>query len=519
LNVSHNKLKTIPFEIKRAVPSKKMDSFFAPTAERATQPLPALKILHASHNQLKSNSLQLGHFPKDLVEFDLSHNDLGPSGNLLNTLSTLGQLRTVKLTSCGLTDASFRAGSIHFKSLQTLNLGENDGLTEDAVKNSLVERTLEIGPTDSGLRGVLNVVIGKPGPAREAWEVEAEQRFRSRKVSGNPKNTSTFNIGNEPVPTKTPATKSTPAPPATSAPKTVRKSEEPPKEAWELEAEQGLLTEGGKRRARAAAAAAAAAGSAISPKALTKDLAGLPLSGNGNSSGSGEPPSLVQFYDGPHATLTLPKSQPQPRTHNRSFSVITASGPANAMNFVASPPTLPLPSILSQAFANSIRVLIVSSRRMDSSITLPSTGVSSAILPHLEELCMDNCNLASEVPISTENGFNSSNKAPLLETIAALFPSLNTLELSYNDLTTLTGLSTLLTPDAAKKRKGLKSLKLRGNHISSLEPLEELASVWRDGPGIEGWRGEEIDLRDNEIGRVSIASLYYYYYSVRLVSD
>jgi Leucine-rich repeat (LRR) protein len=485
LNVSHNKLSKIPFKIINTSTRTKSDSFFSATVERATVPLPALKLLLASHNTLRADLLQIDHIPRELMEIDLSYNELGQSTLLLAKLSTLEHLKTLRLTSCGLDDSSFTPNSNLFRTLHVLDLGENEELSELAVLHSLNEREVAVGPSNSNIKGVLNVVMGKPGPAKEAWEIEAENRTKLRKSSATPD--SVFSIGGHSTASvKSPKQQHVSVPPV--------QPEQPIKEAWEIEAEQGLLTEGGRRRARAAAAVGDPSPRPISPV----DVSHLSISG---SSGG---PSLVQFYDGPHATLTLPRSQPQLRTHNRSFSLVATSMSSNVSDLVVPAPTMPLPAILSQSFANNIRVLILSNRRMESSIVLPSTGLASPILPHLDELDLNNCNLSSLASISSDSNQSPVSKEPVFDIIGALFPSLSILDLSYNALTTLSGVSTLMVPDPEKKRKGLTTLRLRGNRLASLEPFEELAAKWHsNGGGVEGWRGEELDLRDNEIGRVS----------------
>lgn len=426
------------------------------------------------------------------MDVDFSNNSLGQISTLLSKLSALEHLRTLRLVCCELNDSSFTPVSNLFKSLHLLDLGDNEDLSEEAVRRSLTKRDMVVGPSVSNLQGGFNVIIGKPGLVKEAWEIEAENRTRLRKGSATPE--SVFSIGGR----SNASAKSPKQPKLPAAVPVATPPREPVKESWEVEAEQGLLTEGGKRRARAAAAAAAVAAEA-NPRAVSPvDVSQFSLSPNSNG------PSLIQFYDGPHATLTLPQSQVQSRSHNRSFSLVSPAMTANASDFLVPPPTMPLPTILSQPFANNIKVLILSNRRMESSIILPSTGLTSPILPHLDELDLSNCNLTNPVPTSSDpNQSLTTTKEPLFDIIAALFPSLSTLDLSYNALTTLSGVATLMIPDAEKKRKGLTTLRLRGNRLSSLEPVEELASKWHGGGSVEGWRGEELDLRDNEIGRVS----------------
>ena len=90
------------------------------------------------------------------------------------------------------------------------------------------------------------------------------------------------------------------------------KKDPPQKESWEMEAEQGLLTEGGRRRARAAAAAAASAEANVGTSgvhSLSRKTSSLGL-------------SLInpQYYSEKTSTLTLPPSAPASKGHSRAFS-------------------------------------------------------------------------------------------------------------------------------------------------------------------------------------------------------
>ncbi|KAG8816088.1 hypothetical protein FRC17_000468, partial [Serendipita sp. 399] len=500
LNVSHNKLRTLPFEIKENLSLRtRSESFFSVTIERAKVPLPSLMLLNASHNMLTPKAVHLPSLPRGLVDVDLSHNELSKASSLITAIAKLAHIRTLKLASCSLTNESFPSRLTPSRSLHHLDLGENDAMSEAAVRHALQDVEMEIGPTHTHIQGILNVTFGKPGPVLEDWEIEAERRARQRKTSATSESVFSVRSETSKVGSRRPSLQTS----ASAKSRSVAVSPPPPpvKEGWEIEAEQGLLTEGGRRRARAAAAAAKAVAHAVSDdhgvSQISSGVSSLSISSGSSSS------SLIQFYDGPHATLTLPRSQPQPRTHNRSFSVVPSSASTNASELTVPLPTLPLPSILSQSFASSIKVLVLSSRKMETTFVLPSTGLSDPVLPHLEELSLDSCNLASEVPVSQESSTTPSMpKESLLHVIASLFPTLSTLDLSYNALTTLAGVGVLFTPDAEKKRKGLTTLRVRGNRLVSLEPLEEVASQWKGSGGIPGWRGEEIDLRDNEIGRL-----------------
>jgi hypothetical protein len=454
---------------------------FSPNLERSTEPFPALKTLRASHNQINALAVDSSDLPRNLVEVDFSSNDLGDSAALFGALAALSSLQTLCIASCNLEPTSFPpASGPNFPKLNLLDASENLALKEQVVAAAIKGREIEIGTTENLVDGGVKVIIGKKGLMREAWEIEAERRVRRRlgPVPGpGPEPEPEPESGPLPVPTKKAAK------PALATAKAA-----PVKEAWELKAEQGLMTEGGRRRARALAAAAEA--EAASPTAAA----------HASTSPGRTAPLLTSFFDGPHSTLILPQSQP--RSHNRNFSSVALPRPANPAELLVPSPTLPLVTILEQPFVNSIRTLVLTGRRMDSCFSLPSTGKSHSHLPNLDELRLDNCNLGSTVQITSEGGLGS--KESLIELIGNLFPSLGTLDLSNNALTSLAGIAPLFTPDGGMKRKGLKVLRVRGNRVDSLETLEELAGTWRSGSGIEGWRVEEIDLRDNELIKVSV---------------
>jgi len=460
-------------------------SLFSPNLERASEPFPALKTLRANHNQIKALSVDSGDLPRNLVEVDFSSNDLGDSATLFGALAALPSLQMLWMASCNLEPISFPpASQSNFPRLRLLDVSENPALTEQVVAAAIKDREIEIGTTENLLDGGAKVVIGKKRPMKETWEIEAERRVRVKRW---PQPEPEPEPEPEPVSGPLPMPTNTAAKPATSL---VTAKAASVKEVWELEAEQGLMTEGGRRRARALAAAAEV--EATSPTVAH---------GQTPTSPGRTATLLTSFFDGPHSTLILPQSQP--RAHNRNFSSVVLPRPTNAAELLVPSPTFPLATILEQPFLNSIRTLVLTGRRMDPSFALPSTGKAHSYLPNLDELRLDGCNVGNSVQITSEGGL--STKEPVIELIGNLFPSLGTLDLSNNALTSLAGIAPLLTPDEGAKRKGLKVLRVRGNRIDSLETLEELAGAWRSGSGIQGWRGEEIDLRDNELIKVSVA--------------
>ncbi|CAG8697554.1 1194_t:CDS:1, partial [Acaulospora colombiana] len=304
LNISHNKLTQIPLIIQAESMSRaRSESFFSATVERAKVTLPSLRVLQASHNQLRSDTFPPQHLPKELLELDISNNPLGPAKPLLTALEGLERLKILRMASCDLIDDGFPTKMGKFPALQLLDLGDNEKLSEDKVADAMGDREFEIGPTNTNSTVKLHVIAGKPGPVKEAWEIEAENRARTRKVSSK--------LGA--AATTTPASPRTNTGRGSVVSPTPARVEEPQKEQWEIEAEQGLLTEAGRRRARAAAATSS---SATTTQASTSKPSLATEMSNMSISATPGVPSLVQFYDGPHATLTLPQSQPQSRTHN-----------------------------------------------------------------------------------------------------------------------------------------------------------------------------------------------------------
>lgn len=542
LNVSYNTLTNLPFNAYfTSVGSRprnninKSTDFFAPERVRANTPLPKLLVIEASHNCITADSIDTV-LPRTLIKLDLSENPLGSSRTLLKTLANLPRLKHILMEKADIGDDSFLPDlffSVSFPSLKVLDLAET-GVTKEAISTALKAMKQELNhdfTCDDPPDGVTRVIIGKK-IIKEAWEIELERRTHGRinksynlsgEWDGAPRPTSI-----SPVPSlasNVPSVRS-------SSSRVTKNVREVVKEAWELEAEAGLLTEGGQRRARAAAAAT----EQDSKK-------------NGDAIGMGRPtshsrsppiPSLTlsspQFYSPSTQTLTLPPSQPpKPAGHNRAFSLATkmtpSSSTSSAADMAVPPPSLPLNIIAIQPFAHSLRSLILVNRRADRSLALPSsTSVDhEGFLPCLEELDLEGCNFSDMVPVlradvspslssspPSSPATSSRTNEPLLPLLATLFPSLRTLNLSYNALA-----SSALTPDAlcalvlafhsdgqrdngviAATKKGLRHLRLRGNRITDLDGFTGLADMFKGNRDVPEWKLEELDLRDNEIGRL-----------------
>ncbi|PPR04904.1 hypothetical protein CVT24_007148 [Panaeolus cyanescens] len=525
LNISHNQLTELPFNTPFSAPDAHKranqytsSSFFTPAVARAITPLPHLSLLDASHNKISANAIH-DRVPTSLNKIDLSGNPLGQSTALLRTLGSLRRLKEARFEKAQIGDDSFPSdlfSSTPFASLRLLDLSETQ-VNLEVVQRALQSMTQTLNfdfANDEPPEGVTRVLVGKR-IIKEAWEIELERRSKSRQAA-------TVNYTDdwdEPAPkhsarsdSRTSTVSPTPAAAsrAPAAVKPVQPKKEILKEAWEIEAEQGLLTEGGKRRARAMAAAAAAShddgvhGSAAPPSPP-------PTS---SSSGLSSP----QYYNATSQTLSLPASAPLAKSsgHGRSFSVVTSAMAATSLSrtehLSVPTPTLPLSVIVALPFASTLRVLNLSNRRMDKSFCLPSHSDSvTGFLPVLEELDLEGCNLGDLVQVyEASESVSGSNTPPrrrsemVIPTLTRLFPSLRTLNLSYNNLSNASMTSEALTALilVSPNRRGLRHLRLRGNKITELDGLASLAEAFRGNRDNQAWKMEEIDVRDNEIGRL-----------------
>ncbi|ETW83479.1 hypothetical protein HETIRDRAFT_383547 [Heterobasidion irregulare TC 32-1] len=540
LNISHNALVSLPFNTPFshgvAPPSRlRSTDLFATAIVRADQPLPRLTTLDASHNKIAASSIDIDHLPQALATLDLSENPLASgSGSavaaLLSALSTLPKLETLRLKKADLDDRAFPSSLFPsadvFEKLTLLDMEETH-VTKVAVAKAfsvLSSRECDfdgivataadeddVGPPPRSVSAsIIKIIVGKK-VVREAWEIEADRRakLRSRRSAGNLRSAASEDAQLSslatppppPLPTTTPSTLR-----AAPARKLVEPKREVAKEQWEIEAEQGLLTEGGRRRARALAAAAAQQQPASSQE-------GSPASDSGNPGGL-----LLKskYYDARTQTLALPALAPPSRRagHKHGFSLASNafSGSAESADVAIPSATLPLSFIVAQPFADTLRVLALKGRRADSSFVLPSEGgARGPFLARLEELCLEGCGLGDEVAVAAAGasvGGEEKRREDVLGLVARLFPSLRMLDLSYNDLVgdTLRAetLARLLSSAPGEGRAGLRQLRLRGNRIARLDGFVEVArtlfGAGKSGEGAGGrWVLEELDVRDNAV--------------------
>ena len=451
LDVSSNQLTILPLSVassSSSSPNLTASFFSPPTIERASKPLPSLRHLLAADNKLVASNIPVKELPPDLSKCDLGNNPLGMAKSLVHALSQLGKLKQVIMAGTDIQDDSFTSVS-GFSTLELLDLGK----TKVTEKVGEIFQGRQISWEGEDIEGGVRVILGNR-IQKEPWEIAAEKgrRGKAQLISDI-------------------------------------KQMEPVKESWEIEAENGLLTEGGRRRARAAAA-----------QTSSVDPSPPPRSSSSASQSPAPAPTLTQYYDSTLSTLTLPRSLPRAHTRTRSLAPMLSDG----SDPVIPAATLPLPIIVSQSFAHTLRVLVLSNRRLDSSIVLSTDLVTSEPpLPLLEELRLDCCSLCDSVPVSvSQESLSAPQKEPIFSILASLFPSLTSLDLSDNKLTCLSGVRALLIPDLARKTKGLKTLRVRGNKIHDLMGLEAVAQVLKSEGRVEVWRLEELDLRDNEIAKL-----------------
>ncbi|KAH7884337.1 hypothetical protein F5I97DRAFT_1440989 [Phlebopus sp. FC_14] len=516
LNLSHNSFTTLPFgqPFSRNSTGSRVDTygsggFFGPVITRATTPLPRLLSLDVSFNKLVASSIDYNNLPSSITKFDLSSNPIA-SGNsqsfaLVQALGALKQLKELRFANADIADDAFQPtltgeGNQLFPVLRVLDLEETHasaGVVQSALSGLKQQLSFDM-TTDEPPEGTLRIAVGKK-ILKEAWELEAERRARSRGARSSQKT----DLGGMSSKASRPS------------------QEEPIKEAWEIEAEQGLLTEGGRRRARAAAAAAASAQTTSTSPPETKRNS-LGVGRPSTPSGTSQASSTVnldhpQYYHAPTQTLTLPPLALPAKSHVRSFSLAASASSASCSqgkNDIALPtPTLPIAAIATQSFAQSLKILVLSNRKLDLSVALPASpnDLDAGLIPNLEELVLDGCGFGDQVSVIRQLDAGSPPKLTqaLLPLLTRLFPNLRTLDLSYNALTsaaldkeTLLNIIMASSQDLPTPRKGLRHLRLRGNRITSLDGFQQTAEIFKGHRTVPDWKLEELDLRDNEISKL-----------------
>lgn len=563
LNLSYNALTSLPFFSPFAAAGSNplartrdpRGDWYSQSITRATSPLPKLVLLDISHNLLSAASIdhEPGHIPASITKLSLSSNPLGLATSLIRALSRLEKLNEVTAEHADIGDNSFPVNVLSeaytpFPALTVLDLGETHvtrPVMEAAFLPTVLKRTVDFEITpDPPKPGTIRVVVGKqvikevweieaecraksrgrhlshaepltpppgdaarvsaPEVAKESWEVEAEQglfsagaRRRARATTASRSSTATSSASEQ---------QHRPLSPVKPITNVVEK------ELWELEAEQGLLTAGGRRRARAVAAASSLSVSSSHSPSPSSTPATSPTP---SASALANP----QYYSPSTQTLTLPPSTALLKAaHMRSFSLAAKIMPLTSstsdLALAIPTPTLPLAAIISQPFSYALKCLILTGRRMDPSFTIPVDS-DGPFLPSLEELNLENCGLGDQIPVSREASgpdvTATRTSESLLPLLAKLFPNLKTLDLSYNALTSasitqdaLSGLILACDADTNKApaHHGLRHLRLRGNRLTELDGFQGITESFKGNREVPSWKLEELDLRDNEIGRL-----------------
>ncbi|KAF8257222.1 hypothetical protein EI94DRAFT_1632919 [Lactarius quietus] len=481
VDISHNSLTTLPFNMpfdpatKTPAPIRRSSDFYAaPEIVRSTRPLPRLTSLDASHNKIVASAIHRDAIPQDLKTFNLTYNPLDNVAELLASLSAVTQLVELRMAKCDIDDTSFptsllsaTANAQPFPKLAVLDLEETRA-TKESVSAALsavaqsMDFELSINDPRTVPAGTLAVAVGKR-IVREAWEIEADrqaQRLLEKRSAANLRAASAA------------STAALPPPPPPPQPVVV-------KEQWEIDAEQGLLSDGAQRRVRAEAVQCPAEDVVVEKPVPSAAEAPTPLD---------------RYWDAHSFTLTLPPST------GRSARPGVRTETKDSLPRV----TLPLALIAPQSFADTLRVLELRGRRAEPAFVLPTSGDCGPLLPHLETLNLEGCALSDAV-LGAE-----AAEGGTLRVLARLFPSLRNLELAYNDLTgaalareTLEQLLFASEVDGdGPRRAGLRRLCLCGNKIGELEGLRELAqSVFggEDERLRKRWTLEELDVRENSI--------------------
>lgn len=539
LKLSHNKFTSLPFghpfEPANAyrLRQRKGNDFFSPDIRRADEPLPSLRILEVSFNNLTAAGIDQP-IPLSIVRFDLSSNPLGSDTRyLISRCSRLSNLKELILQKADIDDGAFpddlfSNASPQYPRLQLLDLGETK-VTETAIKSAFAStsKVLDFEITNSSQdppEGTVKVVVGKR-IMKEAWEVEVERSVGRRRgrmalsdsgfVEGREDQTlSSKTTSREPLEHEPPLTEgqrrfaqaraaalmeeksletALPSPVVDELPlKPVAA-----KTTWEIEAEDGLKA--GAQRLRRAKPAAQSTKASVDGGEESPE----------NPDAVQPPYSLAtsKYYVADEHVLALPPSSAPAKSfmHTRSFSVAHSVTPGSLSDLVVPTPTLPLAYIMEHSsVAATLRVLKLDKRRLDRSFSLPPlTGTpEEGFLPRLEELSFESCGLGDTV--SYFEGDDSSNRKsePLLPLLARLFPSILTLNLTHNSLTSH-GLTTAhLSELLLHKGTPLRQLELSSNRLADLEGFVGLAGMFKGNREVQRWGMETLDLRDNEIGKL-----------------
>jgi hypothetical protein len=214
-----------------------------------------------------------------------------------------------------------------------------------------------------------------------------------------------------------------------------------------------------------------------------------------------------KYYVADECTLVLPPSSAPTKSfmHARSFSVTHTLKLGPSSDLAIPTPTLPLSYILDNfSLSATLRVLKLDKRRLDQSFNLPPLAglPEEGLLPKLEELSFESCGLCDTVPYVEGDDNLNRNSEPLLPLLAKLFPSILTLNLTHNNLTSHGLNNSHLAELLLHKRVPLRQLQLSSNKLTDLEGFVGLAEMFKGNREVQRWKMETLDLRDNEIGKL-----------------
>jgi Leucine-rich repeat (LRR) protein len=503
---------------------------------KSMAPLNALTTLVLADNAFDDQAFTAPgfEFPPRLISLDLSSCGLTDVSLPISVLSTLPRLVRLNLSSNVLSDSfplSPSPSSPLFPALKSIDLSNN---AFDSLLN--LESTLEgtgkkidwigLPKVISNLVRAASVIRLQSGEKERRETVECKvgenllREEQGRRRGLFPPNPST------PQPVRVVEARVTTMVDVPAAVEVMVQEEAGgEKEAWELEAASGLLTEGGRRRARAEAARRTRETPTATPvRTVVEVMESLKLEDGEDST----PPS-------PSPTARLP---PPPYCADKVAEVKLEEQAVEELEVEEEGEDAseedPAVVLVSSAFDPTTRVLDLSRRKLDA-ILVPTTGtppsrlspstlnlshnvfttlplstlsawswisLSTLDLSHNSISALSLLSLPS--PLPSLHSLNLSSNAlpstldstPLLSSLHTLFPSLSILELSYNQLSTVEGISSLLFG-------GIEKLNLRGNQIETIEELVDVAKTCDGKPVVEGWKCIELDLQDNSIGRVS----------------
>ena len=518
---------------------RKGNDFFSPEIRRAEKPLPSLRVLEASFNSL--TAVGISHMmPPSLVKFDLSSNPLGPdASSLILRCSRLSNLKEFILNQTDIDDDVFPEDLFSkvpeprpYPRLQSLDLSETK-VTEMTIRSTFAptSKVLDFEITDSAQElpeGTVKVAVGKR-IVREAWELDVERRVERRRgrtapsdadfaecakdVDEAPKSGAISEEPREHDPPLTEGQRRLAQACTTGHAEEFRGAARPPpvvddpprkpglvKESWEVQADEGL-TAGAQRFRRAKLASQP---TQASVEGSEKSMISLE-----NLDASQPPYSLAssKYYLADEHTLTLPPSSVPKKSfmHARSFSVTHSVTPGSPSDLAVPTPTLPLSYILDHSSLSvTLRVLKLDKRRLDQSFSLPplASFPEEGFLPKLEELSFESCGLNDTVSYFERDDPSKRKSESTLLLLAKLFPSVLTLNLTHNNITSHGLTASHLSELLLHKATPLKQLELSSNKITDLEGFVGLAGMFKGNREVQRWKMETLDLRDNEIGKL-----------------